>query len=298
MRLISGRPITRVAGIRINGIGLAEDIKRSVRRAVAKLRQGGIDPCLATVLVGGDPASATYVKKKHESCAEVGITTVDRRLGEGTAQEDLNNAVDGLNGDARIHGILLQLPLPGHLDPAEAISRISPDKDVDGLTAYNAGRLAVGRPGLVPCTPLAIMYILDHCKIDLAGKTAVVISRSNLVGKPVHHLLLQRDATVITCHSKTRNLRDLCTLADVVVTAVGNRDVFELTPEMLRDGCAVIDVAITRHNGRLTGDTDYDKISAKAAHITPVPGGVGPMTVAMLLKNTVSAAAGQNGIEI
>lgn len=288
----------RMACVRINGVELADAVKADVKGSVLRLQRDGIEACLATILVGDDQASATYVRKKHEACAEVGISAIDHRLGAGVGQGELNALIERLNSDTRVHGILLQLPLPGHLDASEAISRISPGKDVDGLGAANMGRLAAGQAGLVPCTPLAVMYMLDHFKIDLAGKTVVVINRSSLVGKPLYQLLLGRDATVITCHSKTRDIAKFSGMADVVITAVGDRKRFELTPDMISDGCVVIDVAITRHNGRLAGDADYERVASKASHATPVPGGVGPMTVAMLLKNTTAAAAGANGIEL
>lgn len=287
-----------MAATTINGVSLAGDVKMAIKRSVFKLQEHEIEPCLATILVGSDPASATYVRKKHEACTEVGIAAMDHRLREDTTQEDLNETIRKLNADDMIHGILLQLPLPRHLDPLESTSMISPDKDVDGLTAHNIGLLAMGVPKLVPCTPLAIMSILEYCKIDLVGKIVTIINRSNLVGKPMQQLLLQKDATVITCHSKTKDIAKFCRIADVVITAVGNRRVFELRPDMLKDGCVVIDVAITRHNGKMVGDADYDKIVSKVSHITPVPGGVGPMTVAMLLKNTVTAAASINNIRL
>ena len=281
---------------RINGTALADAVRMGVKRSVATLHTREIDPCLATILVGDNYASATYVRNKHKACAEVGILTMDKRLRQDVTQEQLEGVIGALNSDANVHGILLQLPLPDHLDAFAAISKISRAKDVDGLTPQNVGLLSVGRARLMPCTPLGIMAILDHHKIELAGKTAVLINRSNLIGKPMQQLLLQRDATVITCHSKTRNLQDLCMLADVVITAVGNRAAFELGPGMLREGCTVIDAAIATHRGKLVGDARYEDIIPKAAFITPVPGGVGPMTIAMLLKNTVTAAADIHGI--
>lgn len=280
-----------MAGTRIDGNEVARAVKGRVREAVAQLREGGTHPCLATVLVGDDPASATYVRNKHRACEEVGIATKDHVLAADVTDRELYDIIDRLNSDGSVHGILVQLPLPGHLDEFAATSRIMPLKDVDGLTPHNAGLLASGKAALVACTPSGIMEMFDHYNIPLEGKNVVLINRSGLVGLPLHHLLLGRDATVTTCHSKTRNLVDLCRSADVIVTAVGNRERFVLTPEMIREGAVVIDVAISRFGGRLVGDADYEGIIRKASFATPVPGGVGPMTVAMLLRNTVTAAS-------
>lgn len=287
-----------MTGIRIDGRAVADSAKIWIRRSIEKLKQQNIEPCLATILVGEDPASIRYVSNKHKACAEVGILTKDHRFGRDVAQEQIVHTIEELNQDAHVHGILLQLPLPDHLDAFDATSRISQYKDVDGLTPQNAGLLSLGRAGLTPCTPLAIMNILDHYRIDPAGKTVVLINRSNLIGKPLHQLLLQRDATVISCHSKTPDLERFTMLADIIVTAVGNRDAFELRPDMVKRDSTIIDAAITTHKGRLAGDVAYEEMLAKASHVTPVPGGVGPMTVIMLLRNTVAAAAGIGGIEL
>ena len=203
----------------------------------------------------------------------------------------MNELIDSLNNDYSIHGILVQLPLPEQLDEFETISRISPIKDVDGLTPHNVGLLSMKKAALVACTPSGVIEMFDYHNIDLDGKIVVLINRSNLIGRPLYHLLLARNATVITCHSKTKNLKDICQTADVVITAVGDRTKFTLTPDMIKDGAVVIDVALTQHNGKLVGDADFDKIIEKASFASPVPGGVGPMTVAMLLKNTVTAAS-------
>lgn len=280
-----------MVGTTINGLKIADEIKNSVKRSVFDLQSHEIDPCLATILVGDDLASSTYVKKKHDACKEVGIVTADQRMRSDITQQELNAVIQKLNSDKMVHGILLQLPLPNHLDASEAISLISPAKDVDGLTSHNMGLLALGKATLIPCTPLAVMDILERCKVDLEGKTVIVINRSNLIGKPLYQLLLQKNASVIACHSKTTNLARLCRQADVVITAVGNRQIFTLTPDMLKDGCTIIDVAITRYNGKLTGDADYENVVSMTSYITPVPGGVGPVTVAMLLKNTIAAAS-------
>ncbi|MFB5604199.1 MAG: bifunctional 5,10-methylenetetrahydrofolate dehydrogenase/5,10-methenyltetrahydrofolate cyclohydrolase [Candidatus Nitrosomaritimum aestuariumsis] len=280
-----------MAGIKIDGKEIAQSVKDRVKAAVDELKAQNINPCLATVLVGDNPASATYVRNKHKACEEVGIATKDHKLASNITQSQLNEIVDSLNKDPTVHGILVQLPLPDQLNEFETTSRISPLKDVDGLTPYNAGLLAMKKAALVACTPSGVMEMFDYHNINLQGKNVVLINRSNLVGKPLYHLLLERNATVITCHSKTKNLEELCRSADIVITAVGDRNRFTLTPDMIKEGAIVIDVAISRHNEKLVGDCDYDQIIQKASFATPVPGGVGPMTVAMLLKNTITAAS-------
>lgn len=280
-----------MAGTKIDGKEIARSVRDRVRQAAEQLKSQGTSPCLATVLVGDDPASATYVRNKHSACREVGIATRDRRLDASVTQDQLNAIIDELNADSSVHGILVQIPLPGRLDEFATVSRISPLKDVDGLTPHNAGLLSVKKAALVACTPSGVMEMFDYHGIDLRGKNVVLINRSNLVGKPLYHLLLQKDATVVTCHSRTKNLAEFCKNADIIITAVGDRAKFTLTPEMIREGAVVIDVAISRLQGRLVGDADYDDIIQKASFATPVPGGVGPMTVAMLLKNTVTAAS-------
>ncbi|MDH3779513.1 MAG: bifunctional 5,10-methylenetetrahydrofolate dehydrogenase/5,10-methenyltetrahydrofolate cyclohydrolase [Nitrosopumilus sp.] len=278
-------------GIKIDGKIIAQSVKDRVKKAAEELRTQGIDPCLATILIGDNPASATYVRNKHKACQEVGIATKDHKLDASITQLELNNIIDNLNTDNSVHGILVQLPLPEQLDEFTTTSRISPVKDVDGLTPYNAGLLAMKKAALVACTPSGIMEMFDYHKISLEGKNVVLINRSNLVGKPLYHLLLEKNATVITCHSKTKNLTELCQSADIIITAVGDRNKFTLTPEMIKKGGIIIDVAISRFQEKLVGDSDYDQIIQKASFATPVPGGVGPMTVAMLLKNTITAAS-------
>lgn len=270
---------------------MASSVKDRVRKAVVELKSHGIEPCLATIQVGDNPASATYVRNKHKACAEVGILTKDHKLPSTISQEEMNELLGALNLDNSIHGILVQLPLPDQLDEFETTARISPIKDVDGLTPYNVGLLSFGKAILKACTPSGIIELFDYYNIDLEGKNVAVINRSNLLGKPLYHLLLQRNATVVTCHSKTKNLQKICQDSDIIITGVGDRTKFTLTPEMIRDGAIVIDVATTRHDGNLVGDCDFDKIIQKAAFASPVPGGVGPMTIAMLLKNTVTAAS-------
>ena len=280
-----------MTGIRIDGIIIAKSVKERVKKAVDELKSQGINPCLATVLIGDNPASATYVRNKHKSCEEVGILTKDHKLDANITQPELNKIIDDLNSDSSVHGILIQLPLPKQLDEFSTISRISPIKDVDGLTPHNAGLLAMKKAVLVACTPSGVMEMFDYHEIDLEGKNIVLINRSNLVGKPLYHLLLEKNATVLTCHSKTKNLKEICQSADIVITAVGDRSKFTLTPDMIKEGAIVIDVAISRFNEKLVGDSDFEQIIQKASFATPVPGGVGPMTVAMLLKNTVTAAS-------
>jgi len=284
-----------VTGQKIDGITIANAVKDRVRKAVQELKSEGITPCLATILVGENLASVTYVKNKQKACADVGIITKDHKLPESFSQQEMNSLVDLLNKDDSVHGILIQLPLPKQLDKFSTVSRISPIKDVDGLTPYSVGLLSSGKAILKPCTPSGIMEMFDYYKIDLAGKHVVIINRSNLVGKPLYHLLLEKNATVTTCHSKTKNLKEHCQNADILITAIGDRTKFVLTADMIKEDAVVIDVGISRQNGKIVGDTDYEEIVKKASFATPVPGGVGPMTVAMLLKNTVTAASISKG---
>ena len=287
-----------MTGTKIDGLEVAKNVKQNVSEIVTKLSEKGIKPCLATILVGENPASQTYVRNKHKACEEVGITTQDHQPSADITQEKLNALIDSLNNDTSVHGILLQLPLPSGLNEFEATSRILPEKDVDGLTPHNVGLLSIGCGILKPCTPSGIIEMLEYYKISLEGKNIVIINRSNLVGKPLYHLLLQRSSTVTTCHSRTLNLQEICKNADIVISGVGNRDKFTLTSDMIKEDAIVIDVATTHHNGKLKGDSDFDEIISKASYASPVPGGVGPMTVAMLLKNTVTAAALSKGIDI
>jgi len=285
-----------LTGIKIDGIRVANDVKKRVSLAVEQLKSEGITPCLATVLIGENQASATYVRNKHKACAEVGIETKDHKLSSDISQDELNQLISELNNDKSIHGILVQLPLPKQLDEFETTSRIFPTKDVDGLTPHNVGLLSMKKALLKPCTPSGIMELFEFYNIDLTGKKVVLINRSNLVGKPLYHLLLQKNATVITCHSKTTDLPQHCKNADIIITGVGDRTKFTLTSDMIKNDSIIIDVAITRHNDKLAGDADFSEIIETASYATPVPGGVGPMTVAMLLKNTVTAATLSKGI--
>jgi len=287
-----------LTGVKIDGLEVAKNVKQKVSETVKQLSDQGIQPCLATILVGDNPASQTYVRNKHKACEEVGITTQDHQPSADITQEKLNMLIDSLNDDTSVHGILLQLPLPTGLNEFEATSRILPEKDVDGLTPHNVGLSSIGKGILNPCTPSGIIEMLEYYKITLEGKNIVIINRSNLVGKPLHHLLLQRNSTVTTCHSRTLNLEEICKNADIVISGVGDRSKFTLTSDMIKENAIVIDVATTHHEGKLKGDSDFNEIISKASYASPVPGGVGPMTVAMLLKNTVTAAALSKGIDI
>lgn len=284
-----------MAGTKIDGIEVSKAVKERVKKAVEELKKQGIEPCLATILVGDNPASATYVRNKHKACEQVGILTKDLTPSATISQSEINETIDSLNKDHSIHGILVQLPLPQQLNEFETISRISPIKDVDGLTPHNMGLLSMGKAVLKACTPSGIMEMFDYYNIDLSGKNVVLINRSNLIGKPLYHLLLEKNATVITCHSKTKNLKEISKSADIVITAVGDRKKFVLTADMIKEGAVVIDVAISKIEEKLVGDIDFEEIIKKASYVSPVPGGVGPMTVAMLLKNTVTAASLSKG---
>lgn len=277
----------------INGTVVAGSIKSRIKKEVGAMKVKGLAaPCLATVLVGDDPASAIYVKNKQKAATDVGIDTRDHRLSSNISQEELLNLIMRLNQDPLVHGILVQLPLPGSIDEATIVNAISPSKDVDGLTQTNAGMLFNGKPTLIPCTPLGIMELFNYYKIELESIDAVVVNRSNLVGKPLAILLLQRNATVMICHSRSKNLVDKIRSAELIITAVGNRERFALKSSMVKDGAIIIDVGITRLMGKPAGDVeDFQALKEKASWITPVPGGVGPMTIAMLLRNTVLAAS-------
>jgi methylenetetrahydrofolate dehydrogenase (NADP+) / methenyltetrahydrofolate cyclohydrolase len=267
----------------MDGKMLAEKIRASVRDEVAELGSVG----LATVLVGDDPASDVYVRGKHKAAGEAGISSVDRRLSAGTTQEELLEILDGLNRDEEVDGILVQLPLPDQIDSEAVLRAVEPMKDVDGFHPFNAGRLFAGHPTFVPATPRGVMSLLEEYGLELAGAHAVVVGRSNIVGKPVAHLLLGENATVTICHSRTRDLAEETRRADVLVVAIGRPGL--VTPEMVKPGAAVIDVGISRTDEGLRGDVDPN-VADRAGFLTPVPGGVGPMTIAMLLRNTVQAA--------
>jgi methylenetetrahydrofolate dehydrogenase (NADP+)/methenyltetrahydrofolate cyclohydrolase len=269
----------------IDGKAVAAQVRERVRAEVAELEP---KPGLATILVGDDPASHVYVRNKRRACEEVGIRSIHHELDASVPEPELADLIARLGEDDSVSGILLQLPVPGHIDADAMIELIDPRKDVDGLTTTNAGLLVQGHEGLVSCTPAGVMELLHSEEVELRGAEAVVIGRSQLVGRPLASLLLARDATVTMCHSRTRHLADVCNRADVLIAAVGRPHL--VTAEMVREGAVVIDVGINRTDDGLVGDVDFDAVREKAAAITPVPGGVGPMTIAMLLVNTVKAA--------
>jgi methylenetetrahydrofolate dehydrogenase (NADP+) / methenyltetrahydrofolate cyclohydrolase len=281
----------------IDGKAVAARVREEVAREVAALREElGRPPGLATILVGDDPASAIYVANKRKACAEVGIADRHCHLPAASAQEDVAALIDECNRDPEVSGILLQLPVPEELDGAALTALIAPEKDVDGLTPISAGRLAQGTPGLRPCTPLGVIELLDTHDVQLSGSEAVVVGRSDLVGKPLAALLLARNATVTICHSRTRQLAAVCARADILVAAVGTPRL--IGPEHVKPGAVVIDVGMNRTEEGLRGDVDFDAVRECAGLLTPVPGGVGPMTIAMLLRNTVSAARLQRGLAV
>jgi methylenetetrahydrofolate dehydrogenase (NADP+)/methenyltetrahydrofolate cyclohydrolase len=278
--------VSGVAARIIDGKAVAARIRERVRGEVAGMPS---PPGLATILVGDDPASAVYVRMKREDCAEVGIESFHHQPGGDASQEELVELIESLNADERVHGILLQLPLPDHLDQDPLIALIDPAKDVDGLTPLSAGLLTQGRRGaFAPCTPAGVMELLREAGVEVEGAPAVVIGRSILVGKPLAALLLAANATVTHCHSRTRDLASVCREAEILVAAAGTPGL--VTGEMVREGATVIDVGTNRVDGRLVGDVEFDSVSERAGAITPVPGGVGPMTRAMLLVNTLAAA--------
>jgi methylenetetrahydrofolate dehydrogenase (NADP+)/methenyltetrahydrofolate cyclohydrolase len=273
----------------IDGKAVSAEVRAVVAHDVAeRVRRGRPAPGLATILVGEDPASAIYVAAKRRACAEAGIVSFHHELGADVSAEDVRALIDRLNGDDAVSGILCQLPLPAHLDADEIINRISPEKDVDGLTVASAGRLASAMPGLRPCTPAGVMLILERAEVALAGAHAVVIGRSNLFGKPMAQLLLGANATVTICHRATEDPASVCRGADVVIAAVGVPGL--VRRDWIKPGAAVIDVGINRTADGLTGDVAFDEVAPLASVITPVPGGVGPMTIACLLRNTLTAA--------
>ena len=274
----------------INGKEISSNIRIGLKKQVEELRSKGITPGLAVVLVGDDPASHTYVNNKEKACAEVGVRSFIYRLPKETGEEELGELIHTLNHDRNVHGLLVQLPLPKHLNERKILAMIDYRKDVDGFSEINAGGLFRGTEGLFSCTPLGIIELIKSTGVPIAGKHAVVIGRSNIVGKPVAMMLLQNDATVTICHSKTVDLPDVARQADILVAAIG-RPKF-VTADMVKEGAIVIDVGTTRVDGKLTGDVDFDGVSQKASFITPVPGGVGPMTITMLLHNTILAAGG------
>ena len=272
----------------LDGKAMSAELREELALRVQRLKGKGVTPGLAVILVGDDPASQIYVKNKELGCQQVGIHSVTIRLPETASQAELEAQIDKLNADASIHGILVQLPLPQGLDEAAALARILPEKDVDGFHLLNAGMLFTGQQGVVACTPKGAMEMLHRTGIDLSGKEAVVVGRSNIVGKPMAMLLLQENATVTICHSRTANLAEHTRRADVLVAAVGKPRF--ITADMVKPGAVVIDVGINRVDGKVVGDVDFDAVREVASWITPVPGGVGRMTITMLLANTIEAA--------
>ncbi|MCR4876536.1 MAG: bifunctional methylenetetrahydrofolate dehydrogenase/methenyltetrahydrofolate cyclohydrolase FolD [Clostridiales bacterium] len=278
----------------LDGKIMSESLRKEIAGRVERLQaEKGIIPGLAVILAGNDPASEIYVRNKGNGCREVGMFSETVTLPEDTPQERLEAEIDRLNADPRIHGILVQLPLPAHLDEASALARILPEKDVDGFHLLNAGKLMTGAAGVIPCTPRGALYMLRQTGMNLAGKEAVVIGRSNIVGKPMAMLLLRENCTVTLCHSRTVNLAEHTRRADILVAAVGKAGF--VTADMVKPGAAVIDVGINRVNGRVCGDVDFDSVREVASWITPVPGGVGKMTITMLLQNTLEAAERAEG---
>ena len=277
----------------IDGKKLAKTTRENLRLEVEELKENGINPKLAVIMVGNNSASQIYVRNKSRACDEVGIEFEEYLLPTTTEQSELLNLIDKLNKQEDINGILLQSPIPDGLDINEAFRKISPEKDVDGFHPVNVGKLVLGQDTFVSCTPYGIMRMFEAYNIDLEGKNAVVVGRSNIVGKPMSHCLLNKNATVTICHSRTKNLAEITKRADILVAAIGKAEFVKA--DMVKEGAVVIDVGINRtEEGKLKGDVDFENVSKKASYITPVPGGVGPMTIAMLMNNVVKAAKMQN----
>jgi methylenetetrahydrofolate dehydrogenase (NADP+)/methenyltetrahydrofolate cyclohydrolase len=273
----------------INGKEIAEAVRQEISKEVQQLREKNIVPGLAVILVGDNQASQTYVRNKQKACEDLGMHSILIKKPAELSQEELIQSIDELNQDDSIHGILVQLPLPGHIQEKAIIEAISPDKDVDGFHPINIGRMMTGQDAFLPCTPYGVMVMLEHIDYDLEGKHVVIVGRSNIVGKPAGQLFLNANATVTYCHSRTKDLAYYTKQADVVVAAVGKRDT--ITSDHIKEGAVVIDVGMNRNDeGKLCGDVAFDEVKNKASYITPVPKGVGPMTITMLMKNTVKSA--------
>lgn len=278
----------------MDGKATSAAVRAELREEVARMKERGTVPGLAVIIVGNDPASRVYVNNKKKACAELGIYSEEYALPEDTSEEELLSLIGELNGRGEISGILCQLPLPKQLDEKKVLNAIAPEKDVDAFHPVSVGHIMIGDFQFLPCTPAGVMELLRRYGIDAAGKSCVVIGRSNIVGKPMAMLLLHADATVTVCHSRTRNLAEICRGADILVAAVGKADF--VTADMVKEGAVVIDVGMNRRaDGKLCGDVDFEHVAPKCAAITPVPGGVGPMTITMLMQNTVTAAKIQNG---
>ena len=276
----------------IDGKMVSACIKDSVREKALELENNGEEITLAVIIVGNNPASRVYVNNKKKACEYVGFRSLEYALPEDTTEEELLGLIDKLNSDSNVNGILCQLPVPAHINEEKVIDRISPDKDVDGFSKINVGKLWLGKYDLAACTPMGVMELLKHYDIDVCGKNCVIIGRSNIVGKPMAALLLEKNATVTICHSRTENLAEVTSKADILVAAVGRAGF--VTADMVKDGAVVIDVGINRNaEGKLCGDVDFDGVKDKTSYITPVPGGCGPMTIALLMKNTLIAAEKQ-----
>ncbi len=277
----------------IDGKEVSAFIKNQVKEETDKLREKGIEVSLAVIIVGNDPASRVYVNNKKKACEVTGIVSYEYALPEETTQNELLELIEKLNADKKINGILCQLPLPSHIDEKKVIDTISPLKDVDCFHAVNVGKLWLGDYDFASCTPMGVIHLLDYYNIDVTGKNCVIVGRSNIVGKPMASLLLEKSATVTVCHSKTQKLSEFTSNADLLIAAVGRAKFIK--SDMVKEGAVVIDVGINRdENGKLCGDVDFDNVKKKASYITPVPGGCGPMTIAVLMKNTLVAAKIQN----
>ncbi|MBE7013880.1 MAG: bifunctional methylenetetrahydrofolate dehydrogenase/methenyltetrahydrofolate cyclohydrolase FolD [Ruminococcaceae bacterium] len=279
----------------INGKQVSQNIKERIKKEVSELKDKGIVPGLAVVIVGDDPASRVYVNSKKKACEELGMYSVEYALSSDTTQKELIDLVNKLNDDEKINGILVQLPLPKHLDEKLVINTIKPEKDVDAFHPVNVGKIMIGDFNFLPCTPAGVMELIKETGIEIAGKECVIIGRSNIVGKPQAMLMLHKNATVTICHSKTKDLKEVVKRADIVVAAVGVANM--VTKDMIKEGAVVIDVGMNRlENGKLCGDVDFEGVSEVASFITPVPGGVGPMTIAMLMENTLTSAKLKAGL--
>ena len=278
----------------IDGKAISAAVKEAVKAEVAQLKEKAITTGLAVIIVGEDPASKVYVSNKKKACEALGMISREYALPENTTEDELISLIEKLNSDKEINGILCQLPLPKHINEKKVIDSIIPEKDVDAFHPQNVGKIMIGDYDFVPCTPAGIMEMLKYENIDVSGKRCVVIGRSNIVGKPMAMLLLHKNGTVTVCHSKTENLKEICREADILVAAVGRANF--VTADMVKEGAVVIDVGMNRVDGKLCGDVDFDSVKDKTSAITPVPGGVGPMTIAMLMKNTLTAAKKQNNI--
>lgn len=278
----------------IDGKLVSAAVKERVANEVKELNQKGISVCLAVILVGSDPASQIYVANKKKACEQLGIISKEYLLPEATTQDELLALVNKLNNDKTVNGILCQLPLPKGLNEKAVIAAINPEKDVDAFHPVNVGKIMIGDYDFLPCTPAGVMEMLSFYNIDVCGKECVVIGRSNIVGKPMGMLLLHKNGTITICHSRTQNLSEVTAKADILVAAVGKAKF--VTADMVKQGAVVIDVGMNREDGKLCGDVDFDAVSQKASYITPVPGGVGPMTIAMLMQNTLTAAKRQNNL--